>query len=80
VVPGTVLQGDGDDVHDGVVEGLTAAGGIVLLRVAGAGPITAWVWGKVTSGARDRAAPMPAAAPGSTGARSAATVAMRQAS
>src|SRR3546814_10776676 len=37
VVPGAVLQGHGEDVHDGMVEGLAARPGIVLLRVAGTG-------------------------------------------
>ena len=37
VVPGAVLQGDGEDVRDRVVQGLAAGRRVVLLRVVGAG-------------------------------------------
>ena len=37
MVPGAVLQRDGEDVRDRVVERLAARGRVVLLRVVGAG-------------------------------------------
>ena len=36
MVPGTVLQGDGEDVGQRVVEGFARGGGVELLGVAGA--------------------------------------------
>ena len=37
MVPGSVLQGDGQDVHHRMVEGLPRRGRVELLRITGAG-------------------------------------------